>query len=1338
MQSLIKQAFTFRHWGLHNKLTFILLISSLIPVLIIASYSYTKASASYEDSALMVDQQHLKLATSAIDNSLVRVPQDLTFLEEFHALQQYLLWHDIGEEQESNRWLKNTTNGFQSFMQTNAMYMQLRVLDTEGWEVIRINRDNNGNVSLSHQQDLQRKHQSDYFIETMKLPDNRYYVSKLNLNREHGEIQQPFTPVIRYALPMIDQNGKRHGIIILNVFAEQFLGAVSALTDIDDQQGDAFFVINQDGYFLLHPQIEKTFGFELSHASNITDHHNMLWQALQKGNTSSFITQQTAYAIDKVYPLPQNKEQFWYIFHAVPQDVLLAELSSFQLVFFSLLLVLLCLLIVLSKPLIRMLVNPVRQVTANLQRLERGETSLQPIHYAAHDELREMVDAASGLGQRIVDAISLADNISKGDYRSEIKPLSEHDALGIALHNMTQTLRDVTALVEAISTGDLSHNIQSKGQYDVLSQSLIQMVETLRGTVAQANTIAEGDYRADIIPRSKHDTLGIALQDMTQTLRNVSHVASSLAKGDFNQTVEIKSEYDQLGKSVAHMTQVLKKNATMDKKQNWLKSNVASIGLTIQNHPNTQALAQSIMQIMPEQLHASHGAFYVMHEDEAQLFLEGSYAFQERKNISNHFKIGEGLVGQCALEQQTIILSQVPDDYIKIQSGLGESSPNQIIVSPLIAEDKLMGVIELATLGEFSTIHKDLLEQVSGSIALSIYTVQASQQTSNLLKASQSMTSELKEQQTELHQANATLEAKANELKASEGQLQSQQEALQRNNNELLVKNELVEEQKANLEAARHDLENKARELSDSSKYKSEFLANMSHELRTPMNSIIGFTSRVLKKSADVLPERQLKNLHTVQRNANHLLSLINSLLDISKIEAGKMDVYPEVFSLAQLTQDVIELTQALVDAKHLTIAMEIDASISVFNDKTKLKQVFINLISNAIKFTNHGGLTLKAHVLNQADNASLGLEQDRDYLEIRVVDTGVGMNQDSLDYIFEAFRQVDGSNTRSYGGTGLGLNISSRFCQLMHGNITAESQEGVGSSFIVHIPMAYEIEKAGPKPLQITELKELKEISQKLGHHKTTCVLCIDDNSEVLELFQEYLNDAGFYCITAQSGQEGLKLAKEVKPLAIILDVQMPYMDGWTVLRTLKEDPHTAHIPVLMATMMDNKALAHQLGAFAYLEKPVLADTLVNCIQSVPQQVRHVLVVDDEEAVCDLMEEMLTEHGMRVDIAHNGELAIQALEAMGEALPDMIILDLMMPKMNGFEVLEALSKVEAWAKIAVIVSTAKILSPEEEELLALRTKAVLQKGGDNLDNILGELQVTPQMDKVEKMEEKI
>ncbi|MDM8516457.1 response regulator [Desulfobacterales bacterium HSG16] len=547
----------------------------------------------------------------------------------------------------------------------------------------------------------------------------------------------------------------------------------------------------------------------------------------------------------------------------------------------------------------------------------------------------------------------------------------------------------------------------------------------------------------------------------------------------------------------------------------------------------------------------------------------------------------------------------------------------------------------------------------------------------------------------------------------------TQDRLIQQSAAELFEELERKNEELSGLLEERNDVVQKLREktveLETETRLKSEFLANMSHELRTPLNSIIGFTLRVIKKAGKLLPKRQFKNLHTVARNAQHLLSLINALLDISKIEAGKMDIFLEDFSIYPLISEVIDLTRALIGDKNIKLESLLpENEITLYSDRSKLKQILINLVSNSIKFTESGRVTISTSMVDRDTIAEKNsfFQPDTDYIEVIVTDTGIGLDHDEKQIIFEAFRQVDGSLTRKEGGSGLGLTITRKFTDLLQGRVDVESIKKSGTTFTITLP----IRMSGQNPKKY-EPEELETVPIIKDHHT---VLCIDDDPDVRELLQGYLTDEGFNVITARSGDEGLQKAAELQPLAITLDIQMPVKDGWTVLSELKSDKATAEIPVVIVSITDNRSLGFGLGAFDYLQKPILPDALIPAVNKIlRRKARNILAVDDDPGVHDLLNQILTEEQIALRTASNGR---QAIESLNEMIPDLILLDLMMPEMDGFETARQIREKPEWAEIPILVLTAKTLSRAEKNFLDQRVEAIITKEGLSSEIVLQEI----------------
>jgi signal transduction histidine kinase/CheY-like chemotaxis protein len=505
------------------------------------------------------------------------------------------------------------------------------------------------------------------------------------------------------------------------------------------------------------------------------------------------------------------------------------------------------------------------------------------------------------------------------------------------------------------------------------------------------------------------------------------------------------------------------------------------------------------------------------------------------------------------------------------------------------------------------------------------------------------------------------------------------------------------------IQSQRLELEEKGRLLEVANRHKSEFLATMSHELRTPLNAIIGYSEMLLEEMADLGEERFGADLQKIHVAGRHLLELINAVLDLSKIEAGKMELFLETFDVTALVQDLAAVMQPLAEKNGNRLDVTCAPGLGTMHaDRTKLRQALLNLLSNACKFTERG--TISLHASREA-----GQPGDRLVFEVR--DTGIGMTRDQIDRLFQAFTQADASTARKYGGTGLGLVVSRRICRLMGGDVTVTSEPGAGSTFTVRLPALVAEVRSEPTP------SRMFLVDGKVLHPST--VLIVDDEEPVRELMQRFLVKEGFRVVTAPGGEEGLRLARELSPDAIILDVMMPGLDGWAVLTALKADAETADIPVVMVTIVDDKNMGFALGATDYLTKPVDRTRLLAILERYRRAGLPVLVVDDDPAIRELMRRTLEKEGCLVADAENGRVA---LERVRERLPGLILLDLLMPEMDGFDFLVELRRQDAWRAVPVVVVTAKTLTAEERERLNGQVLHILEKDARPRDHLLHEV----------------
>ena len=510
-----------------------------------------------------------------------------------------------------------------------------------------------------------------------------------------------------------------------------------------------------------------------------------------------------------------------------------------------------------------------------------------------------------------------------------------------------------------------------------------------------------------------------------------------------------------------------------------------------------------------------------------------------------------------------------------------------------------------------------------------------------------------------------------------------------------------AEELEAKVEARTRELQEANQRLEDASRHKSEFLANMSHELRTPLNAIIGFTRLVMRRAQDVLPTRQHENLEKILISAEHLLGLINDILDLSKIEAGRMEVRLGSVDLDGLVDECLRTVEPMIKSERLQMLKEVATDLPLlWTDRDKLKQILINLLSNAVKFTEAGTVTVRARPGNGT-------------MAIAVADTGIGIPADAQELIFEEFRQVDSSSTRKHGGTGLGLSISRHFARLLGGDVSVQSTLGVGSTFTLILPLRYEVSSVAPR----ADSAAVRDEREAPADGKV--ILVIDDDPDVIYLLRENLGEAGYRVVGALSGQDGLQKARELRPFAITLDIMMPNKDGWEVLHELKAHPATRDIPIIVVSIVDNKELGYRLGAFDYLLKPIDRDTVITALGRIAPPHGRLLVVDDDPVVVDMVGQLLEGEPYEVEAAADGQ---EALEAIARRRPDVILLDLLMPRLDGFAVLEQLRQDPEHALIPVIVLTAKTLTSAEHAVLEQSVLKVIQKRGLDRDHFIQEL----------------
>ncbi|MGV0027535.1 response regulator [Phormidesmis priestleyi] len=850
---------------------------------------------------------------------------------------------------------------------------------------------------------------------------------------------------------------------------------------------------------------------------------------------------------------------------------------------------------------------------------------------------------------------------------------------------------------------------------------------------------------------------------ISKPLKEVSEATERIAGGDLSTELPENDRQDEVGiltRSFNQMVVNLRETTQRNDQQTWLKTNLAEVGQQLQGRRDLEAVARLVLSNLAPLVGAQQGVFYMMQfvEEQPLLKMLSSYAYQERRHLSNEFRLGEGLVGQCALEKQRILLIDVPDDYIRIHSGLGSALPLNILVLPILFENQVTGVLELASFQRFSEIHLTLLDEISEVIGIALNTIAADMRTQQLLEESQTLAEELQVQQEELQTSNQRLQEQTKALEESEFLLKEQQEELKQTNEELqqlnqeleekaellAIQKREVEQKNQEIERARTELEEKAAQLALSSKYKSEFLANMSHELRTPLNSLLILARLLADNNDGNLTNKQIEYSRTIYSSGNDLLELINDILDLAKIESGTISLEVEALSLSELQLYLERTFRQVAQSKELsfTIALSPDLPASISTDIKRLQQVLKNLLSNAFKFTDRGGVTLSI----TADHTKnvLTTPSDTAAIAFAVSDTGIGILPEKQKIIFEAFQQADGTTSRKYGGTGLGLSISRELAHLLEGSIRLVSQPGQGSTFTLYLPQTAKVTESSPsssalQPLQPSVPESISSDSQGVApapalpspeiaddrdqiQPNDRVLLIIEDDVNFARILLDMARQQGFKVIVALRSHPGLALAQHFKPDAIMLDIHLPDMDGWTVLDRLKHNSETRHIPIHILSSDDQQQRGLHLGAIAYLQKPVSPETLnqifANIKGFIDRPVKSLLIIEDDAVQANSIAELIGNGDVQSTTVGTGA---EALERLRSHSYDCVVMDLGLPDMSGFDLIEQIKQEAHLTSLPIIVYTGKELTRPEETRLKRLAETIIIKDVRSPERLLDE-----------------
>lgn len=777
---------------------------------------------------------------------------------------------------------------------------------------------------------------------------------------------------------------------------------------------------------------------------------------------------------------------------------------------------------------------------------------------------------------------------------------------------------------------------------------------------------------------------------------------------------------------------LIKRGAKTRLRQEWLQSGQVGLSTAMFGDQRMEQLGDNVLKFMAEYVKAQAGAFFVL---ESNGFRRIATYGAAAETVPEHFDQNDGLIGQAAKDKKTFLIKDIPDGYLTIGSAFGKTMPKHLLITPAISNGIVNAVLELGFLEELDERTLELMERAAEMVGVAVRSANYRKHLQNLLEETQQQAEELQTQSEELRVNNEELEEQSRALKESQSRLEQQQAELEQTNSQLEEQAQQLEIQRDDLAQAQVSVQMKADELELASRYKSDFLANMSHELRTPLNSSLILAKLLADNPAGNLSEEQVKFAKTIQSSGNDLLVLIEDILDLSKIEAGHMQLVPEPVALKHLINDMNHMFEPFAKQKKIGFKADLaaDCPDEIETDSQRLKQVLKNLLSNAMKFTEKGQVEMTV------------TRETGGHIAFAVKDTGIGIAPDQQAAIFEAFRQADGTISRKYGGTGLGLSISRELARLLGGDIELQSEIGKGSIFTVTIPVRFQtdnpLKKVASKsvamsapPASMPKATSKQEIILAKDTRRVPddrddltpsgrTILIIEDDESFARILYELAHELNFQCLVATTAEEAVSVIKQYMPNAVVLDVGLPDHSGLFVLDQLKRDKRTRHIPVHVISGSDYTQTALSLGASGYMLKPVKREALVETLKSLEtkfaQRMRRVLIVEDDPVQQDSMRKLLGSHDVQtVGVG----TASECLAQLKETTFDCMVLDLSLPDASGYSLLETLSKEEAYSFPPVIVYTGKDLSMKEEQDLRRYSKSIIIKGAKSPERLLDEV----------------
>jgi HAMP domain-containing protein/CheY-like chemotaxis protein/signal transduction histidine kinase len=910
------------------------------------------------------------------------------------------------------------------------------------------------------------------------------------------------------------------------------------------------------------------------------------------------------------------------------------------------------------------------------------------------------------------------------------------DTVNFMAANLTEQVRGIVKVVTAVADGDLKQNltVKSKGEVAALAETINNMTGTLATFADQVTSVARevgvegrlgGQANVPGAAGTWKDLTGnvnLLAANLTSQVRAIAEVATAVTKGDLTRSIQVdaRGEVAELKDNINTMIGNLRLTTDVNTEQDWLKTNLAKFTNMLQGQRDLATVGRLLLTELTPLVNAHMGVIYqIESENHPQLALLSAYAGDSILAHKPTLQFGEGLIGQCAMDKRQRVVFDIPPETAPINSALMRVMPKNIVVLPVLFENQVKAVIELASITSFTTSQMTFLEQLTDSIGIVLNSIEATMQTEGLLKQSQQLAGELQTQQRELQQTNEQLEQKAQQL---------------------AERNVEVERKNQEIEQARRALEEKATELSLTSKYKSDFLANMSHELRTPLNSILILGQQLTENPDGNLSARQVEFARTIHGAGTDLLNLISDILDLSKIESGTVTVEAEEIFVSNLLDTVGRPFRHEADNRKLSFDIDVDPGLgrSIVTDSKRLQQILKNLLSNAFKFTANGGVRLSVSAAVggwSADHPVLG--QSPAVVAFEVSDTGIGIPLEKQKIIFEAFQQADAGTSRKYGGTGLGLAISRELASLLGGEIHLRSTPGTGSAFVIYLPLKYLGPTVALRPAipslsqgQVPTLQAAvqESVAEQIPDDRLavtpgdTILLIVEDDPHYARVLVDLARDKGFKVLVASRGAQALDLAKQFQPTAVSLDVFLPDMLGWTVLSQLKQNALTRHIPVQVITLDEDRQHALARGAFSFVSKPTTTEGVQAALSRIQEYAKprrkRLLLVEDNAAERMSISALLGHSDIEIVTSETGAGALAALRSKA---CDCVVLDLKLPDMSGFEVLEQIRQDDTLCDVPVVVFTGRELSAEEEAELHTMARSIVVKGVESPERLLDE-----------------